>query len=510
MQVTKMAVCRTTLHPIKLCLICLGLGITAIINPAFADVWVLEPSISLDQRFDDNYYLIPAGDGALNATRLVGELGLSRESQTGILRGLARVDGLLTTSNDNGDEGLESNQILAFDAKLRSARSRYGVTVGFKQDTPSRDIAADLSDQDALASDTGLNISQSSNVARREITIKPNFQYDLTRRLVFDSKATITIVDHDLPSPQDAIYRQYIDAFPRLSDGNFDGVPLPYSDVTLENVGGVFTPSGELDDFQEAEVELGLRFQYSRIEVVSVSAGFSQFDAEVEPDPFAVIPFTDLIEDSDVRQIVRKPRRDATSTTATFKLGYERLLTPTLTVGVEGGVYTNTTDKTDTLRASDRPGEEIPAERLDVLESSTDGWVASVTLARDAGLTRYVGRFSVDVEPSSSGAQIETNELTGDVYRIINPRLNFSLRARAFEPDRLGANREDRFARRFISFEPKLEWKYSRNWTVSGAYRYRRQKAQIDPIAAESNAVLFALKYTPPSKIRDAARANGL
>jgi hypothetical protein len=121
-----------------------------------------------------------------------------------------------------------------------------------------------------------------------------------------------------------------------------------------------------------------------------------------------------------------------------------------------------------------------------------------------------VAKFSIDVEPSSSGAQVETQELTGDVFRVLNPRLNFSLRTRAFEPDRLGANESDRFARRFISIEPKIEWKYSRNWTVSAAYRYRRQKARIDPVSAESNAILLALKYTPPSEIRDAARANDL
>ncbi|MFK7856088.1 MAG: hypothetical protein AB8B79_18365 [Granulosicoccus sp.] len=492
------------------CLLAFGLCCAVHLNSAKADVWVFEPSIALDQRFDDNYYLIPAGDGDLSATRLVGELGLSSESQSSVLRGLVRVDGLLTTTNDNGDEGLDSNQIAAFEAKLRSARSRYGFIVSFKQDTPSRDIAADLSDQDALATDTGLNISQASNVARREVELTPNFQYDMTRRLLFDSKATFTMVDHDLPSPQDAIYRRYLDTFPRLPDGSFDGVPLSFNEVTLDDVGGVFTPSGELDNFVEGEIEFGLRYKYSRIETVSLTAGYSQFEAEVEPDPFAIIPFEDLEPDSEVRQIVRKPRRDSISTTTSVKLGYERLLTPTITLGVEGGVYTNTTDMTDTLRASDRPGEEIPAERLAVLETSTDGWIASISVTRDAGLTRYVGKFSVDVEPSSSGAQVETNELTGDVFHILSPRLRFALRARAFEPDRLGANREDRFARRFISFEPKLEWEYSRNWTVSGAYRYRRQKAQIDPVAAESNALLFSIKYTPPSEIRDAARANGL
>lgn len=478
--------------------------------PVTADVWILAPSLSLDQRFDDNYYLIPAGDGTLNATRVVGELGLRRESETTAYRGLARVDGLLTTTSENGDEGLESNKILAFDVKQRTARARFGVGLNAKEDTPSRDIAADLSDPDNLATDTGVNITQSSNVARREYVFEPNLQYDLTRRLVLDSKASYTQVDHELPSPQDAIYRRYIDTFPRLPDGSFDGVPLSYGEVSIDDVGSVFTPSGELDDFDESEVEVGLRYKYSPITTLSVSAAYSRFEAQVEPDPYAIIPFEQLISDPDEKDIRRKPRRDSISTTSTLKLGYERLLSPTIRLGLEGGVYSNKTDRTDTLRPEDRPGEEIPQERLDPLESETDGWLAGVSLTYDAGLTRYVGKFSVDVEPSSSGAQVESQELTGDYYRIITPRLNFTLRGRAFEPDRLGANREDRFARRFISFEPRIEWKYSRSWTVSAAYRYRRQKARIDPISAESNAILLALRYTPASEIRDAARASGL
>lgn len=486
-------------------------GLAALAVPATANVWVFEPSITLDQRFDDNYYLIPAGDGALSATRAVGELGLSRESQTMIFKGLARVDALLTTTNDNGDEGLDSNQLVAFEAKRQLARTRFGVRVGFKQDTPSRDIAADLSDPDNLATDTGLNVTQASNVARREVTLNPSYEFDITRRLVFDTKAAFTFVEHDLPDPQDAIYRFYIDTFPRTPDGNFDGVPKAYSEVTLDDVGGVFTPSGELDDFQEAEVEVGFRFKYTPITTLSFTAGFSQFNADVEPDPAAYIPFEDLQPDPGVRQIVRKPRRDSVSTTTTFKLGYERLLTPTLKLGVTGGVYVNTSDKSDTLKVTDVfPGQQIPQEKIDALTSESDGWLAAITLTRDAGLTRYVGRFSVDVEPSSSGAQVESQELTGDVFRVINPRLNVSLRARAFEPDRLGANREDRFARRFISIEPKVEWKYARNWTVAAAYRYRRQKARIDPVSAESNAILLSLTYTPPSEIRDAQNAQGL
>lgn len=497
-------------HNAVRCLAVASLTASTVSLPASADVWIFDPSISLDQRFDDNYYLIPAGDGSLAATRAVGELGISRVSQAASYRGLARVDALLTTTNDNGDEGLDSNQYLALDANQRSARSRYGVLASYKQDTPSRDIAADLSDADNLSSDTGLDLTQSSNVAREEYIVEPKFEYDLSRRLVLNSKATLSKVDHDLPDPQDAIYRQYIDSFPRLEDGRFDGVPLSYGDVTIEDAGKPFTPSGELDNYKENEVELGLRFKYSPITTLSATASYSHFKAKVEPNAFAIIPFGDLDPDPSEKDILRKPRRDSISTTATFKLGYERSLTPTLKLAVDGGVYTNTTDETDTLRAEDRPGEDIPQELLDSLESENDGWLASVSLSYDAGLTRYTAKYAVDVAPSSSGSQVETNELTGDVYRTISPRLNFSLRARAYEPDRLGVNQNDSYARRFISIEPKIEWKAARNWSVAAAYRYRRQKSRVAPVSAESNAILLSLKYTVPSEARDAARANGL
>ena len=485
---------------------------------SMADVWVFEPSISLDQRFDDNYFLEPSGDGSLNATRAVGELGLSRQSSVATIRGLVRVDGLLTTQSDSGDEGLESNQIIAFDAKKRSARTRYGIFASFKQDTPSRDIAADLSDPNSLSSDTGLNPTQTSNVARREITLTPNYAYDLTRRLEFQTKATMTFVEHDLPDPQDAIYQRYYSLLDRDEAGNVTEPVKAYSEVSIldlvtdNNPDGVFSPNGELDDYEEAEIELGFRYKYNPITTVTFTAAFSKFNAEVEIDPFAYVPPEDEIPDPDQRSIRRVPRRDSLSTTTSVQLGYERLLTPTLQLAVSAGVYTNTADTTDTLRVTDvaPDGPAIPEERLAVLKSENDGWLASVGLLHDAGLTRYVGKFSVDVQPSSSGAQVETHELTGDVFRVINPRLNFSLRTRAYEPDRLGANESDRFARRFISFEPKIEWKYARNWTVSAAYRYRRQKARVDPVPAESNAILLALKYTPPSEIRDRAAANGL
>lgn len=475
------------------------------VTPVLADVWVFEPSITLDQRFDDNYFLEPSGDGELSATRAVGELGLSRESEAANIKGLVRVDALLTTQSDSGEEGLESNQLIAFDAKRRSARSRYGVFVSFKQDTPSRDIAADISDPESLASDTGLNPTQTSNVARQEITVQPQFNFNITRRLEFTSKAVLTFVEHELPDAQDVIYQRYLD-----ENRNSTEPLLPYDQVTSEDLNGFFSPDNELDDFNENEIQLGLRYAYSPISTLSATLSYSEFNADVLVDALANNVDDQLVSDPDNSIIRRKPRRDSFSSTVSLSIGFEKYLTPTLQFGISAGVYENTQDLTDTLRPEDREDGIIPADRLAALESDSDGWLAGLSLVHDAGLTRYAAKFSVDVQPSSSGTQVETQELTGDVFRTLSPRLNVSLRTRAYEPDRLGANVEDEFARRFISIEPKVEWKYARNWTASAAYRYRRQKARIDPVSAESNAILLSVKYTPPSKIRDAANANGL
>ena len=459
-----------------------------------ADVWVLEPSVALDQRIDDNYYLLPTdSESSLTATRAVGELGFSRQSRVYSIKGIARVDALLITETDVGDENLDSNQIFGILGKRRTARSRYGARFNFTRDTPSRDIGADISDDSSIAEDTGLDEVQSlfSNVIRNEGFIEANYAYDLTRRLTFDALASYTDVDHGLPSVEDVILQSFIDF--RSADPNASPTELRDDEV--------FTVDGELDDFVETDARLGLRYTLSPIVTVSVSANYSRQVSQIEVES----AFEDKMPDSSNRLILRNPRRDSISETTTLSLGYERQLTPILRFGVIGGVFNSTGDVTDTftilredLRAPDDDGR-----------TSTNGFLASIFVDYDAGRTKYKARFAVDVEPSSTGDQIETNELTGEAVHTLSPRLKVSLKGRAFEPDRLQATVDDRFARRFISIEPKVQWQYTRSWTVTAAYRYRRQRARVDPESSDSNAVLLAIKYSPPSKVGQAAAENG-
>jgi len=384
-----------------------------------------------------------------------------------------------------------------------NARTSYGIGINFKQDTPSRDISADLTDIASVAADTGASVTQDSDVARRRLVVSPNWKHNLSRRTTVEAGLTYTQVEHDLQSASQALLQRFELVNPGVT---------PPADLSVDspNIGGVFTIADELDDFNEAEIDLGWRYQLSRISTLSAFAGYSRFSALVEPDPRVQVPFEELIPDDEIRQILRFPKRQTISNTATFRLGYDRALSPTLTVGGQIGVYANSVDNTDVLRDTDNTNinPDLLEEQLALRTASSQGFLANITFTKDAGITQYSARFGVDVLPSDIGSQVESLEAIGDLSRELGPLLDFSFRARAFEPDAFNVLERSRFQRRFLSLEPKLIWRFKRAWTLAGSYRYRRQKSQVDTNSGESNAILFSIKYTPPSAIRDAQLNN--
>ena len=484
-------------------------GLTCTITSR-ADVLVLEPSITLDQRFDDNFFLNPVSDTSLSATRLVGDLGLSRESEAFSIKGLARLDTLLTSDSDVGDTNLNSNRIAILEARKLNQRSRLGLRFDYTLDTPSRDIAVDISDTQSLAQESDLLVSQTlnSNVEREEFSLEPTLEYDITRRLQFDAGLTLTKVTHATPDARDAIFQRFLDTLPRDENGDLEEEPLSFNEVTIDDV-GVFSPNGELDDYNEIELLLGLRFKLSPRSTVFTTATVSRFASDITP--VSSVPFDLLQPDVNEPQIVRLPRFESVDITSRIVIGYERFLTETLQFAIDGGFYTSSSGFSNATIPDEFTEDfgDLVAE-LSAPDTNTNGQIASIGLVYDAGRTRYSAKFAIDIQPSSAGAQVETNELTGRLEHTLSPRLDFTFNARAFEPDRLGAREDDLFSRRFISAEPAIRWKYSRNWTVSAAYRYRRQKARVDPESADSNALLFAIKYTHPSEVRDRAATSGL
>lgn len=477
-----------------------GLTLALIAGAVQADVWVWDPSASLDQRFDDNFTIDPDNSAGVSATRIVGNLGISRESQTNAFRGLLRADALLTIGDD-GSRGtsdvLNSNQIVLLDYTSKRARSSWGIRFDGVRDTPSRDIASDILDINfsSTALDTGISLPQTENVARTNLSVSPNFSYNLSRRATLDTELSFTTVFHSLPSTEESLIKQFELANP--------GASIP-DDLTIDDF-GVFRVSDELDDYNEQAFDVRYRFKLTPISTLSASLGLSRFSAETEPDPRVIIPFDDLVADDDERQILRARKRTSESLTTTLRLGWEKAVTQVLTVGVEAGVYNLSFDNSDLFREDDETGLS-PEDRqaaLDETEGNEVGYLGSVSITRDAGVSRYSGKVGFDVLPSSVGSQVETFEVTGDYQRELGPLLDFAFRIRAYEPDAITETNDNEFARRFLSMEPRIIWRFTRSWTAAAAYRYRRQRSQIDTDSGVSNALLFSLKYSPPLKIRD-------
>jgi len=482
-----------------------GLSACLFSSVSLADVWVFEPSAAIDQRFDDNYTINEAAPDETIATRVVGTLGLSREAPNAKFAGLLRVDGLITNSSARGDQ-LNSNRIAFLSSQFTTARSAYGIDLNYKVDTPSRDISADLTDLSSVAADTRANVTQGENVARERIVVSPNWSYNLTRRTSFELDLDYTTVSHEQPSANDALRAGYAERFPDQP------IPDPISVFDVIGGPGFFTVEDELDDFEEAAIDIGIKTKLSPITTLSFYASYSDFRAQVEQDRQVFNTDTTTVAAPDNKDVRRKNKRERRSNTTKFRLGYDRAFTPTLNVGAQVGIYSNETDDTDLLRITDPTnfGDDVVGlqQEIDTMVSKSTGYLANITATKNTGVTRYTAKFGVDVLPSDVGAQVESLEVVGDLFRQIGPLLDFSFRIRAYEPDALNADPDEKFSRRFLSLEPKLIWRFNRAWTIASSYRYRRQKSQAATRSGESNALLFSLKYTPPSAIRDAQLAN--
>ena len=332
-------------------------------------------------------------------------------------------------------------------------------------------------------------------MSRTRFTISPNFSYNLSRRSIIDAEFSLTEVSHTTPDTNDAIRTQFALGNP--------GVEIP-DDVSIDDV-GVFTVSDELDDFDEQSVNVGYRFKLSPISTFSASVSFSRFSTETEPDPAVITPFEDLIPDSDEPQILREPLRNATAETTQFRVGWDTALTQKTNFGVQVGVSNVSFDRSELFLESDNTGlsPEAQQEAIAALVGNDVGFLGAVTATHTTPLSTYSGTIAFDVLASNVGSPVESLRIAGDYKRVINPLLDFALGVRFFEPDAISSDSNDEFSRRFVSFEPRAVWRFTRSWTAAVAYRLRAQSGQLATGTGTSNALLFSIKYRPPLKIRD-------
>ncbi|MDO6461020.1 hypothetical protein Q4485_09960 [Granulosicoccaceae sp. 1_MG-2023] len=386
---------------------------------ASADGWLLQPSITFDIGYDDNYDMDTTDPESVGVAKVTGELGVRRLSEAHYFKGGLLVDGVTYAGGD--DVEANSNQVAYFNTTFRQPRSQWGANFRYRRDSLLREA---VSDDDTVVSqeeELDATVDQLLDVTRQRVYFNPFASYNLTRLTDIRADYQLSTVDHDLDD--DEVY-----------------------DVT---------------DYTNQGASLKLSHSLTTIDKVSVKVGGSLFATDVDED-------------------------ETEYKTTYLRLGYDRSISPTFTVGGDLGYH---------VTDFDQGGEDV----------EDDGLVGSLKAVKTTGLTRFELRAGLELYPSSIGQVVETRELVGNMTRSLSELLTFSLRSRFYENKGLSGSEtvfgtnESATAynnRRSMTIRPELKWKISREWTLGAAYRYQREKLDSKPDPAEGNAVLFSVRYT--------------
>ncbi|MGH8502286.1 MAG: hypothetical protein ACREVE_07385 [Gammaproteobacteria bacterium] len=148
-----------------------------------AQAWVVQPGVSLEGIYDDNFRLSSVDAQEVTTARVAGSLKLARVTDTSDITGLVRVDGNAYFGDDEGLDD-QSNQLLDFSYFTKGELSRWGGTISFRRDTLLRSIRAiEGTDDPTLEPDPDVDEGLTrTNVERQRLSLGPSWSRFLTER----------------------------------------------------------------------------------------------------------------------------------------------------------------------------------------------------------------------------------------------------------------------------------------------------------------------------------------
>ncbi len=107
--------------------------------------------------------------------------------------------------------------------------------------------------------------------------------------------------------------------------------------------------------------------------------------------------------------------------------------------------------------------------------------------------------LSMSESPGGSGDLLRATKLSFNAKRRLSTRLDFSLNASLTENETGGGVNNTGNDRTYLSLEPKLSWRATEWWNLTGGYRYRQQEYTSSSAGtADSNMIYFTARYTWP------------
>lgn len=381
-----------------------------------ANAWILEPSVSFDLGYDDNYTMDNNDPRSVGITKVTGELAVRRLSQAHYFRGGILADAV-AYQGDNSDESIDanSNQAAYFSTTFNRPRTKFGANFRYRRDSLLREATTD--DVIEVEQDSDASVEQYIDVTRQRVYLNPFFKYNYSRLTDFEVNYQLSAVDHTK---------------------NTDN-------------------KGEVANYSNQGVNLIVGHRVSERDKVITKVGYSFFRTNSTGD-------------------------ESEFGTTYLRLGYERALSQTFTVGGDFGY---------------RVTEFNGGTGTGTVE--TDGTVASLSAVKTTGLTKFELRAGLELYPSSIGQVVQTQELVANVTRNLSELSTFSLQSRFYQNTALSGTANN--DRRSMQIRPSISWNLAREWKVGAAYRYRREKLESKPSSAEGNALLFSIKYTKLSPV---------
>jgi hypothetical protein len=306
-------------------------------------------------------------------------------------------------------------------------------------------------DEEVKNNNSNLHLSLASNY-RTELT-----RWDLNGFLIQDTTLrSIDFSDDSEDSPTDVdeglvkidIKRYRLQLTPSwdysLSERTNLRMSYKYSDVRYED-----NPAGSgLFDYYEHGVNAGFFRRLTERDTINANVGISRFESPDNADN----------------------KVDGYNLT----VGYKRLFTETTSGGINVGVSHST-------------------QKSNVLNSDVDGYVLRFRMDHKTETTRYKEVLSHDLQPSGTGSIVEANRFRFDIKHRFSERLNGLLVMQYTSKDSLDSSSAKNIE--YYTFKPRLSWKLTRWWTLSGGYEYRNSKRGSNDVAADNNAVYISLAH---------------
>jgi len=132
-----------------------------------------------------------------------------------------------------------------------------------------------------------------------------------------------------------------------------------------------------------------------------------------------------------------------------------------------------------------------------VASSNSTGYTLVASLDKKFETAMLSGRLSREINPSGVGALVQTDRLGVAWRKQWSPTFSASVDASVYQSRYVG-NVNPASNSRYYRIEPRVSWRITDWWTLTGGYSYSRVKYENTSVAASANVIYAVLSYAWP------------